>query len=353
MTKPMSKPFVLSRESNLPCPCSETILFARKIFRASVVVSVGCLLLLAFLISPDETVSVAKVDEEVAPLYFGPPQGNASGYSVPAHSPSSSADLRQTLEEYGLWSIENNSTINHVLFTSFPDNLHGLPIADKKTIFLHTLLPVALHANQLVEDERLRLLEILALSETLPGDFSLTKIPAGWQKILSGPEQQWLRYMAKRYKAKSVGQLKKRVRSVPISLILAQSALESSWGTSRFAKEGNNLFGIRTWGEKGLVPDERASGSKFLVARYGTILDSVQAYILTLNSHHLYAEFRTLRLASQDSEILSEGLLFYSEKRQSYVTKVKRIIRYNRLKRFDTLRLARYDGKASAQVATN
>lgn len=346
----MPKPSFLSRESNLPYPCSETILFARKIFRTSVLVSVGCLLLLAFLIPPDDAVSVAKVAEEVEPLPFDPHLGQASSSSVPAHSPSSSADLRQTLEEYGLWSIENNSTISQVLFTSFPDNLHDLPIADKKTIFLHTLLPVALHANQLIEDERLRLLEILARSETLPGDFSLTKIPEGWQKILSAPEQQWLLYMAKRYKAESVGQLKKRVRTVPISLILAQSALESSWGTSRFAKEGNNLFGIRTWGEKGLVPDERAAGSKFLVARYGTILDSVQAYILTLNSHHLYATFRTLRLESQDPEVLSEGLLFYSEKRQSYVTKVKRIIRYNRLKRFDTLRLAPYDDKAPVQV---
>ncbi len=335
----MPKPFNVSTNCSLQGPYSDTIGFAQKIFRRSSVVSACCLILLSFLIPQRDIVSVANVSGPAET--FGGNESQSSLYSIPTHSPSSSKDLQQKLEEYGLWSIENNATIDPILFNSFPDNLHTLSIADKKTIFLHTLLPVALYANHQVESERRRLFELLAMSSSLAEDFSLVKMPEGWQKILPLPDQEWLLSLGKRYKAESISQLKKRVRPVPVSLLLAQSALESSWGTSRFAKEGNNLFGIRTWGKKGLVPGERGTGSTFLVAKYDTILDSVNAYIRTLNSHHLYVKFRTLRLESQDPEVLSEGLLFYSENRKSYVTKVNRIIHYNRLQRFDTLRLAR------------
>ncbi len=349
----MQKPIDLHAQSTPQCSCSETIIFAQKIFRTSSIAIVTCLALLSFIIPQRDTVSVAKVQDPVEPLIVKANELEPPDPSVPTHTPSSSSELKETLKKYGLWTIKNHSTIDPVLFTSFPDNLHTLSIANKKTSFLHTLLPIAMYANQMVENERQRLLEILAISESLPTDFSLKEIPESWQKILSHNDKQWLLGLAKRYKTDSVSQLKKRVRPVPVSLLLAQSALESSWGTSRFAREGNNLFGIRTWGKKGLVPGERATGSKFLVAQYDSILDSVNAYILTLNSHHLYVSFRTLRLESQDPEVLSEGLLFYSEKRQAYVTKVNRIIRYNRLKRFDTLNLASLEESGPQNVAVN
>lgn len=350
----MQKPTDLISLSTLQGPCSDTIIFAQKIFRTSTIVSASCLILLSFIIPQRDGISVANIQSSEDDFNGSFDRGNSSGFTkIPTHSPSSSADLQKTLEKYGLLSIENNSIIDPILFTSFPDNLHTLSIADKKTIFLHALLPVALYANQQVESERQRLLELLALSESLPEDFSVKKIPEGWQKILSPEDKDWLVVLGKRYKSETISQLKRRVRSVPVSLLLAQSALESSWGTSRFAKEGNNLFGIRTWGKKGLAPDDRETDSKFLVAKYDTILDSVKAYIHTLNSHHLYVKFRTLRLDSQDPEVLSEGLLFYSETRKSYVTKVNRIIRYNQLKRFDTLQLAHYEDGLPSQVTIN
>lgn len=349
----MPKPFDLNAESMPQDPCSETIIFAQKIFRTSFIVSVCCVILLVLSIPQRDTVSVAKISEPSESLVAQAEKAKSPMYTVPIYSPTSSEDLQQTLEKYGLWSIKNNSTIDPVLFNSFPDNLHTLSISDKKTIFLHALLPAALYANQLVENERLRLFELLALSDSLPEDFPLEKIPEGWQKILGVDDKEWLLGLGKRYKAKTIAQLKRRVRSVPVSLILAQSALESSWGTSRFAVEGNNLFGIRTWGKKGLVPEGRDTGSTFLVARYDTILDSIKAYIITLNSHHLYVKFRTLRLESQDPEVLSEGLLFYSENRESYITKVNRIIRYNRLKRFDTLHLSRHDNGLALKASLN
>lgn len=322
-------------------PDSETILLAKKISRTSFCIAAGCLVLLSFILPQRDTESVAMIEEPPETLIVRPEErGLSINPAIPSYAPDSSEDLQQTLERYGLWRIENNSTIDPILFTSFPDNLHSLPIAEKKTIFLHSLLPVAMYANHLVEGERRRLLELLDTDASLPGDFYLEKMPTAWQDTLADQDREWLLSLGKRYKAETISQLKKRVRPIPVSLLLAQAALESSWGTSRFALEGNNLFGIRTWGKQGLVPSERDTDSKFRVAKYDTILDSVMAYILTLNSHHLHSEFRNLRLNSQDPEVLSQGLLYYSETRKSYVAKVNRIIGFNRLKRFDTLQLA-------------
>lgn len=343
--------FDLNRDGSSHDPCCAALVLARKIFRGSVFVAASCLLLLSFVIPQRDGVSEAHI--EGAADYDKGSGDNAAGFAIPVHSPASSADLQQTLEEYGLLTIDDGSTIDPVLFTSFPDNLHTLSITDKKTIFFHALLPIALYANERVAAERHRLEELLAKDESLAADFRLDTMPPAWLKVLSPPDTAWLQALAKRYKAETIAQLKRRVQTVPVSLLLAQSALESSWGTSRFAKEGNNLFGIRTWGSKGLVPDGREAGNTFLVATYDTILDSVRSYIHTLNSHHLYVKFRSLRLESQDPEVLSEGLLFYSENRQSYVTKVKRIIRYNQLKRFDTMQLARYDEGGTGSLATD
>ena len=340
-------------DTSRQCFYSETTAFAQKVFRTSSFISACCVVLLSFIIPQRDVVSVAKVSEPSETPVLLASDIKPPSHLVPTYTPSTPSDLKQTLEKYGLWSIENHSTIDPVLFTSFPDDLHALSIKDKKTSFLHGLLPIALYANQLVEIERERLFDLLAKSNSLPRSFSLSKIPEGWNKLFSTEDKVWLLSLGKRYKADTISQLKERIRPVPVSLLLAQSALESSWGTSRFAREGNNLFGIRTWGKKGIVPGERATGSKFLVAQYDSILDSVNAYILTLNRHHLYVKFRELRLQSQDPEVLSEGLLFYSETRKGYVTKVNRIIRYNRLKRFDTLKLAQLIEDNGAQVAIN
>lgn len=248
-------------------------------------------------------------------------------------------ELKTMLRENDLWDIEVNDTIASVVINAFPANLESLPTADKKKIFLHALLPIALTANEEIDRERLRLFDILASSGALPGNFKLNDIPEGWKAILSEDDQLWLASLEDRYNATDIKALKKRMRRIPVSLIMAQGAIESSWGTSRFAREGNNLFGIRTWGEEGLTPEDIGENSTYLVASYDSLLDSVKAYLLTLNSHRLYGTFRDLRLSSQDPVILSKGLIYYSEKRKEYVSQVNRIIKYNSLKKFDTIRM--------------
>jgi Bax protein len=127
---------------------------------------------------------------------------------------------------------------------------------------------------------------------------------------------------------------------VPVSLILGQGAIESSWGCSRFTRAGNNLFGIWTWGERGIVPANRDEGKNHKIKIYDTILDSVRNYVLTLNRLGAYRHLRELRRDSNDSMELAQGLLYYSERRDAYVEDVRRIISSNNLQRYDTISLA-------------
>jgi Bax protein len=127
----------------------------------------------------------------------------------------------------------------------------------------------------------------------------------------------------------------KRVDVVPLSLLLAQAALESSWGTSRFAREANNLFGIWTWGEKGLIPLDREEGMTHKVAIYDSILDSVRAYLTMLNRLPPYLQFREIRRQSRNPLKLAEGLVYYSERGDSYVWELQNLIESNNLHRYD------------------
>ncbi len=248
-------------------------------------------------------------------------------------------DLKAILHKHNLWNIEANAVIPPLVISSFPENLDSLSIDDKKKIFLHALLPIALTANLEIDSERLHLFDILASSGALPGNFKLNDIPDAWRDILSSEDELWLAGLEDKYNATDTKELKKRMRRVPVSLVMAQGALESSWGTSRFAKEGNNLFGLRTWNEPGLTPEQKDAQETYLIASYESILESVQSYLLTLNSHRHYSKFRDIRLSSQDSIVLSKGLIYYSEKRKEYVSQVNRIIKYNSLKKFDTVQL--------------
>lgn len=311
----------------------QQLTFISRIIRVSVVTGIvsACTLVILFsLTTPSE-----KNGVDTQALL------NMDQLAADPQSPKilTSEELKSMLRENDLWDIEVNDSIANVVINAFPANLDSLPTADKKKIFLHALLPIALLANDEIDRERLRLFDILASSGALPGNFKLNDIPEGWKAILSEEDQLWLVNLEDRYNATDIKALKKRMRRIPVSLIMAQGAIESSWGTSRFAREGNNLFGIRTWGKKGITPEEISAESTYLVASYDSLLDSVKAYLLTLNSHRLYSTFRDLRLSTQDPVVLSKGLIYYSEKRKEYVTQLNRIIKYNSLKRFDTVQI--------------
>lgn len=248
--------------------------------------------------------------------------------------------IRQ-LKELKLWDIEPEAEIPSVVFTGYPENIHEQThIPTKKKVFLHTLLPVALVVLREVEQERTHLLEIIektglrADELIFSGNHSNQHL--NWLIFLNDEEIAFIRSLTEKYRTRRADRLLTRVDVFPVSLILAQGAIESSWGGSRFAREGNNLFGVWTWGEQGIIPAAREAGKRHKIMIYDSILGSVRSYVLNLNRLGAYEQLRMIRQRTYDSRELANGLLYYSEKRGEYVADLKRIINSNRLFLYDS-----------------
>lgn len=218
---------------------------------------------------------------------------------------------------------------------SLPANLAEVASAKRrKRLFIAAVLPAVVAVNDRVAAERSRL-------KTLR-----RKVTGG--AALSRGERLWLDRLAKRYGAAADdwNQLLRRVDVVPPSMALAQAAIESGWGTSRFAQQGNALFGMWTWNEsEGLVPKGREKGRFHAVKAYDSIADSVADYVRTLNTHRAYRDFRTararLRAAKRplSGERLAAHLSSYAELGGDYVRLVRSVIEHNKLSTLDRVDL--------------
>lgn len=207
---------------------------------------------------------------------------------------------------------------------------HEISVTLKKKLFFRAVGPLVLRSNELILKDRQRL---QALAE---------------QEALSAEEDAWVRELAGQYRVdedavtEQMTLLLHRVDAIPPSLILAQAAEESGWGTSRFAFAGNALFGQWTWGGKGITPEGQRSGmGDYKIAAFDAPLQSVQAHALNLNSHPAYASFRELRAMQRDTDEAFTGLQAattldkYSERGQDYVKSLHAIIKYNKLQGTD------------------
>lgn len=204
----------------------------------------------------------------------------------------------------------------------------------RKAMFLEYLAPIVREVNQEVRQRRGALLRVEAW------------LDAG--RELDPAVTDWLDAMSRRYRVKAtdpagrIAELKKRVDVIPVSLALAQGALESAWGTSRFARMGNNIFGKWCFTEGcGIVPARRAVGATHEVAAYQDAAGAVRDYIHHLNSHPIYAELRTRRAAARaagqvpNGADLAAGLDRYSAKGEEYVRIIRGVIRTNELASLD------------------
>ncbi len=206
--------------------------------------------------------------------------------------------------------------------------------ADKKRLFFRVIAPIVLRINELIAADRTRAKEIterLSLGQSV-----------------SPEDQAWLQALAVRYKLiKSTDdrldpdrypELLQRVDIIPPSLSLAQAASESGWATSRFAAEGNSLFGQWTWG-KGMTPKEQrvAAHGDHRIAAFGSTAEAAYAYALNLNTQNAYRDLRLMRADLRrrnlriSGEVLADTLIRYSERGQAYVDDLKGIMRQNRL----------------------
>ncbi len=208
-------------------------------------------------------------------------------------------------------------------------------VQEKKRAFFDYVLPLVNQENQIVLEDRIYL-ETLAQEA---GGLSFFQ-----RRTLIELADDYYVDRENRSDSQIVAQLLLRVDPVPPSLALAQAAIESAWGTSRFAVQGNNLFG--QWCYKkgcGLVPLRRSSGSHHEVAKFATVAESVESYIRNINTHRAYTDLRAARasLRSEDKSAsgyqLAENLLEYSELREKYVHEVQAVIRINDLARYDQL----------------
>lgn len=253
---------------------------------------------------------------------------------------ASGDELISLLKEEGLWEITGNFAVPRLILSSYPANIGKLPTQAKKKAFLNSLLPAALLAMGEVEKERQTLAAILA---KIPGDqreLLLSEPLDRWAGALSKEEIDVLMVLGLKYRTDRAGELVMRVDVVPLSLLLAQAAVESSWGGSRIAREGNNLFGVVTWGDNAVQPLVNGDGSGQRYANYDSILESVRAYIVMLNRLPSYEHFREIRSRSRNPLEMAEGLMNYSERREAYIGDLKVMMVGNELNRYDGYFLA-------------
>jgi len=264
----------------------------------------------------------------------------------PPALPDPSSDIIAQMRRWRIWDVsKNENQVNPVLINTFPEEFQYVSdVATFKRIFLHSLLPVALIALEEIEQERQTLIDIIDKTGIQPehllfGD-SETISYATWRRNLSNKEVAFVERITRKYRTLHASELLNRIDVLPMSLILAQGAIESSWGRSRFALEGNNIFGIWTWNNDGLIPTEREPDKKHKVRSYDSILDSVRGYLLTLNRLPTYRKLRAIRQQSDDPLTIAEGLLMYSERRLAYIEDVRDIILQNDLQKYDLFALS-------------
>lgn len=231
--------------------------------------------------------------------------------------------------------IESNADVPRVFLASLPEDLSKVPEnAERKAIFFQSMLPLVLQVNEEILAERRRLWQL--------------NFNARLGRKMAAADKLWLQVMAERYGVSpdNIGKLIKRVDIVPPSLALAQAAEESGWGTSRFSREGNAIFGQWTYvAAEGLVPANRDDGKTHRIKAFENLIDSVRAYMKNLNTHRAYREFRASRTmmrrfgAPMDGRVLATRLNRYSERGAAYVTAIHGLIEANELSRLDDARL--------------
>jgi len=232
--------------------------------------------------------------------------------------------------DYRLDDVRKNKLVKPVALDSFPREIKKIENTKKrKEFFIQIVLPLILQENNNIKLDRKRLFSIINKSNN------------------SDLEKKWLGKKFKQYgiPSKDLSILKIRMDEVPVSLALAQAAKETGWGTSRFAQEGNALFGQWTWSGEGLKPKEAEENKGHKVMKFNVLQASVRAYQRNLNTHSTYKEFRLARAKLRDAEkpldsiILSEYLNEYAETGKQYVEILQKIINQNNLKDFDNAKL--------------
>ena len=227
---------------------------------------------------------------------------------------------------YDLKGIRAGQKVKPIYLTKLPKDLKTLGDTKKKReLFIKIVLPLILNENDKITEDRKKLFKILGKNFNTVG------------------ERVWLKRRFREYKIEDQdsGKLKMRMDIIPVSIALAQAANESGWGTSRFALEGNALFGQWTWSKKGISPKNKDPDQSHKVLQFQILKASVRAYKNNLNTHNAYKEFRETRakLRQENKRIigldLTKYLKNYASIGEKYVVIIEDIIENNSLTDFD------------------
>ena len=232
--------------------------------------------------------------------------------------------------DYDLRKVRNEKLVKPIYFTQLPRDLNNLQsVLLKKETFIKIVLPLIVAENEKILDDREKL---KIISE---------------KKFTTELEKQWLRQKLLEYKVKKgdINQLMIRMDIIPVSIALAQAAKESGWGTSRFALEGNAIFGQWTWDGQGIAPLKRDGDKNHKILKFPILRASVKSYKNNLNTHKSYVKFRDKRRKLREKNlaitglVLSDTLKNYAQTGSEYTKILNQIITQNRLTDFEPVRL--------------
>ncbi len=235
------------------------------------------------------------------------------------------------------WPLNGTSEVPPVEVAALPLDLDRLDVRKKKSVFFRTLLPLVAMENGIIREQRAMLTTAFDAGPVDPdNETTATLLEIAKQYRVEGE-----------LNAPEVREtLLRRVDVVPAGLVLAQAANESGWGTSRFARNANNLFGVWTYKRRaGLQPNERDAGANHAVRAYPSLRRAVRSYLFNINVGHAYQELRRIRETMRregrplDPLELASGLSRYSSRGEDYVLEIRHLIRTNRLNGMTNLRL--------------
>lgn len=218
------------------------------------------------------------------------------------------------------------------LHAGFSDEYYTLKGKAKKEAFIAKIRPIIVNVNSVIASKRA---------------FCVAFVIQAWRQGLRELDEDNYKQLAKiasEYNIKHIFNINEylvRMGEIPVSLAIAQAAIESGWGESRFTKEANNIFGHYTWGEVGLVPLDRARGKRHKIRIFSSLQESVMMYALNLNSNAAYENFRLSRAEFARSGKLFSGISAaetmqnYSELGEEYVTMLKSLINQLDLTKYD------------------
>jgi len=231
---------------------------------------------------------------------------------------------------YNLKNVRETKLVKPIELSLLPEEMKMIESSTKKkNLFIQIILPLILEENNKIKIDRRKLFNVLNKNKN------------------TNAEKKWLNLKFKQYGVlnKDLLTLKIRMDEIPVSLAIAQAAKETGWGTSRFALEGNALFGQWTWSGEGIKPAGVDNDATHKITKFKILKSSVRAYQRNLNTHSSYKSFRLARAELRDNKMKLDSLILanyldkYAETGKEYVKILKQIIKQNNLTEFDDVKL--------------